>query len=136
MIRIQDSRVIPASREEIYALLEDPEERAETRLPSGATIGTRTVMTERELDRRVVQRHEAEPVLVGNASWLRFGNVQTIREVVLEDHAEGTLVRLESAWRYRPLPLHLFFATLGRGAVRRASARSLDRLSDQALAAP
>lgn len=135
MIRIQDSRVIPASREEVYGLLEDPEELGETRLPNGATISTRAVVTEREPGRRVVQRHEAEPVLVGNAPWLRLGRVRATREVVLEDHPEGTLVRVESAWRYRPLPLHLFFATLGRGAIRRASARSLDRLGDRALAA-
>lgn len=133
MIRIEDSRVIPASREQVYALLEEPEQVGETQLPNGATISTRTVVTEREPGRRVVQHYEAEPMLVGNASWLRLGRLEAIRDLVLEDHAEGTLVRVESGWRYRPLPLHLFFATCGRGAVRRASARPLDRLGDRAL---
>jgi hypothetical protein len=160
MIQTECSGVIEASRNEVYALLIDPllfdelagisgtvlsdEERSngqrvlhcEARLPNnGATIHTQTVFVERVVDERVVFHHETAPTLAGLASWLRFGRIDRERVLTLADDANGTLVRDESKWRYRPLLLHLYFAFINRGSLQRASEQSLERLNSCVLAA-
>jgi hypothetical protein len=160
MIRVDCSRIIAASRNEVYAVLIDPirfdelagiagtvhsdEElsngqrvlNSESLLPNnGATVRTKTVFVERVADARVVFRYETAPALAGLASWLRLGRIDIERVVTLSEEANGTLVRDESRWRFRPMPLHLFFVFLNRGSLQSASEQSLERLGGCVLAA-
>lgn len=160
MIQVECSRVIPASRNEVYALLIDPllfdklagisgtmlsdEElssgqrvlHSATRLPNnGATVHTRTIFVERDEDQRVVVHHKTAPSLRGLAPWLRLGRIDIERVLTLADDANGTLVRDESRWRYRPILLHLYFAFVNRGPSQRASEQSLERLNSCVFAA-
>lgn len=159
MICVSCSRLIAAPRNEVYAPLIDPvrfdelagiagmvssdEElsngqrvlHSETALPNGATVHTQTVFVERVEDARVVFQYETAPALAGLASWLRLGRIDIERVVTLSEEADGTLVRDESRWRFRPIPLHLFSAFLNRGSLQSASEQSLERLDGCVLAA-
>jgi hypothetical protein len=152
MTRTDATAVIPALPGEVYAMLIDParmdvvseasgelvsdEELANgtralcsrTPGPKGTTVDARTILAERVPDRRVVLRHTVAPTVVVSPRWLRFGQVEAERTLTLDAHPEGTLVRTQTGWRFRPILLHLYFAFVNRGHLRHASESTLERL--------
>ena len=152
MTRTDASAVIPAPPGEVYALLVDParmdvvteasgdlvsdEEladgtrvlRSRTHRPKGGTVEARTILVERVPDRRVVLRHTVAPTVVASARRLRFGQVEAERTLTLDPHPEGTLVRTQTGWRFRPILLHLYFSFVNRGHLPRAAELTLERL--------
>lgn len=152
MTKTDATAVIPAPPGEVYALLTDParidvateasgelvsdEELANgtrvlhsrTHGPKGATVDARSILVERVPDRRVVFRHTVAPIVVASARWLRFGRVESERTLMLDAHPDGTLVRTETGWRFRPILLHLYFTFVNRGHLRRASELTLEQL--------
>jgi hypothetical protein len=152
MTRTDATAVIPAPPGEVYAVLNDParmdvvteasgemvsdEElangtrvlRSRTHRPKGRSVDARTILVERVPDRRVVFRHTVAPTIVVSARWLRFGQVEAERTLTLDAHPDGTLVRTETGWRFRPILLHLYLTFVNRGHLRHGSELTLERL--------
>jgi len=94
----------------------------------GASVDAHTILAERVPDERVVLRHTVAPTVVVSARWLRFGRVEAERTLTLDPHPDGTLVRAETGWRFRPILLHLYLSFVNRGHLRHASELTLERL--------